>query len=87
MGFKVLIEFWQDLRRSYFKSVWFGLKFTNKALIEFGLFGILKSCFCSLGLFVSKLALVAWSKFALFCLANLFVWLIYSLTRKYLSLF
>ena len=68
MGFLVLIEFWQDLRRSYFKSVWFGLKFTNKALIEFGLFGILKNCFCSLGLFLSKLALVAWSKFVLFCL-------------------
>ena len=30
MGFLVLIEFWQDLRRSYFKSVWFGLKFTKK---------------------------------------------------------
>jgi len=29
MGFLVLIEFWQDLRRSYFKSVWFGLKFTK----------------------------------------------------------
>ena len=44
-------------------AVWFGLKFTKKALIEFGLFGILKNCFCSFDW--------VWSKFALFCLVNL----------------
>jgi hypothetical protein len=47
-------------------TVW-DVKIHKKALIEFRLFCILKSCFCPLGWFVS----LVWSKFALHCLADL----------------